>query len=188
MIQTEVDRITKEAEVKMKGAIDAIQKQFATIRTGRAHPSLVEAIKVDYYGTKTPLKQLANITAPEPRLLVVQPWDKGSVDLIMKAIMTSDVGITPQNDGKVLRLSMPQLTQERRDELTKVLHRIAEEGRISVRNARHHALEESQKLEKDKKITEDDKFLTKDKVQKLTDEHIEKIDKALADKEKEIKS
>ncbi len=188
MIQTEVDRISKEAEAKMKDATEAVQKQFATIRTGRAHPSLVEAIKVDYYGTKTPLKQLANITAPEPRLLVVQPWDRGSVDAIVKAIQTSDVGITPQSDGKVLRLSMPQLTKERCDELTKVLHRIAEEGRVSVRNARHHAIEESHKLEKDKKITEDDKFLTKDKAQKLTDDYIEKIDKALADKEKEIKS
>ncbi len=186
MIQTEVDRISKEAEAKMKGAIEAIQKQFATIRTGRAHPSLVEAIKVDYYGTKTPLKQLANITAPEPRLLVVQPWDKGSVDAIVKAIMTSDVGIAPQSDGKVLRLSMPQLTRERCDELTKVLHRIAEESRVSVRNARHHAIEESHKLEKDKKITEDDSKTGTKKVQELTDEFVKKLDELLKHKEAEI--
>lgn len=188
MLQNDVEKVTKESEAKMKAAFEAVAKQFATIRTGRAHPSLVEAIRVDYYGVKTPLKQLANITAPEARMLVVQPWDKGSMEAIEKAILTSDVGITPLNDGKVIRLSMPQLTRERCDELTKVLHRIAEEGRISIRNSRHHANEEAAKLEKDKKVTEDDKFLAKEKVQKLTDEYIEKIDKALAEKEKEIKS
>ena len=188
MLQNDVEKIAKESETKMKAALDAVAKQFATIRTGRAHPSLVEAIRVDCYGTKMPLKQLANITVPEPRMLVVHPWDKGSLEAIERAILASDVGITPLNDGKVLRLAMPQLTRERCDELAKVLHRIAEEGRISIRNSRHHANEEATKFEKDKKMTEDDKFLAKEKVQKLTDEHIEKIDKALADKEKEIKS
>lgn len=184
----EVERIAKESEVKMKSAIEAVTKQYVSIRTGRAHPSLVEAVRVDYYGVMTPLKQLANITAPEPRMIVVQAWDKAAMDAIEKAILASDVGITPTNDGKVLRLALPQLTQERRDELSKVLHRIAEEGRISVRNARHQANEEATKLEKDKKMTEDEKFAAKDKVQKLTDSYIEKIDKALADKEKEIRS
>ncbi|MDD4013710.1 MAG: ribosome recycling factor [Candidatus Omnitrophica bacterium] len=188
MIQPDIDKTQKETEVKMKSALEALQKQFSTIRTGRAHPSLVDSIRVDYYGTKMPVKQLANITAPEPRLIVVQPWDKAAMEAIEKAIMTSDLGIAPQNDGKVLRLSMPQLTQERRDELTKVLHRIAEEGRVSIRNARHHANEEAAKLEKDKKITEDEKFAAKDKVQKMTDDYIEKISKALEEKEKEIKS
>lgn len=186
MYQNEVDRISKETEQKMQSAIEAVKKQFTTIRTGRAHPSLVEAIKVDYYGTKTLLKQLANVTAPEARMLVIQPWDKGSVSAIEKAILASDVGITPTNDGKFIRLSMPQLTQERRDELIKVLHRIAEEGRISVRGSRHHANEEAVKLEKDKALTEDDKFLSKEKVQKITDEYIKKIDTLLAEKEKEI--
>ena len=186
MYQTDIDRIAKESGSKMHSAVEAVQKQFATIRTGRAHPSLVEAVKVDYYGTKTPLKQLANVTAPEPRMIVIQPWDKGSVEAIEKAIMASDVGITPINDGKFIRLSMPQLTHERRDELTKVLHRIAEEGRVSVRNTRHHANEEGAKLEKDKVFTEDDKFLAKEKVQKLTDEYIKKLDTLLAEKEKEI--
>ncbi len=188
VLQTEVDRIVKESEVKMQAAIDAVKKQFATIRTGRAHPSLVEGIKVDYYGTKTPIRQLANIATPEPRLIVIQPWDKGSMSPIEKAILASDIGITPVNDGKVIRLSMPQLTHERREELIKVLHRIAEEGKISVRNTRHHANEEAVKLEKGKKLTEDDKFLAKERMQKLTDEYIKKIDIVLTEKETEIKS
>jgi ribosome recycling factor len=188
MIQTEVDRVIKESETKMQVAVDAIKKQYLTIRTGRAHPSLVEAVKVDYYGTKTPLRQLASIATPEPRLIVVQPWDKGSMEMIEKAILASDIGITPTNDGKVIRLSMPQLTQERRDELIKVLHRIAEEGKVSLRNTRHHANEEAAKLEKDNQMTEDDKFMAKDRVQKLTDEYTKKIEEALAEKEKDIKS
>lgn len=186
MVQTEVDRVIRESENKMLSAVEAIQKQFSTIRTGRAHPGLIESIKVDYYGTKTPLKQLANIGVPEPRLIVIQPWDKNSMAAIEKAIMVSDVGITPTNDGKVIRLSMPQLTHERRDELAKVLHRIAEEGKVSVRNTRHSANEEASKLEKDNQMTEDDKFLAKDRIQKLTDNYIKKIDTVLTDKEKEI--
>jgi ribosome recycling factor len=186
MYQTEIDRVTKESEQKMLAALDAVKKQFATVRTGRAHPSLVEGVKVDYYGAKTPLKQVASVTVPEPRLIVIQPWDKGSMAAIEKSIMASDIGITPTNDGKFIRLSMPQLTHERRDELAKVLHKMAEEGRISVRNTRHQANEEAAKLEKDKQFTEDDKFTAKDKVQKLTDDYIKKIDTALAEKEKEI--
>ena len=187
MIQTEVNRVAKEAEGKMQAAIEAIKKQFSTMRTGRAHPSLVEGVKVDYYGTKTPLKQLANISSPEPRLIVIQPWDKNSMADIEKAILSSDVGITPTNDGKVIRLSMPQLTQERRDELIKVLHRIAEEGKVSIRNSRHHANDEAAKLEKDNQMTEDDKFLAKDRIQKLTDDYMKQLESVLAEKEKEIK-
>ena len=154
---------------------------------GRAHPSLVDSIKVDYYGTNTPIKQLANISTPEPRLIVIQPWDKATMAMIEKAIMTSDIGITPANDGKLIRLSMPQLTQERRDELVKVLHRVAEEGKVSLRNTRHGAIEEASKLEKENKMTEDDKFEAKDKIQKLTDTYKKKIDTILEEKEKEIK-
>ena len=186
MVQTEVDKVISDSESKMKAAVDSIHKQFATIRTGRAHPGLVESVRVDYYGTKTPLKQLANVGTPEPRLIVIQPWDKNSMEAIEKAILSSDVGITPVNDGKVIRLSMPQLTHERRDELAKVLHRIAEEGKVSVRNTRHHANDVAAKLEKDNQMTEDDKFMTKDKIQKLTDDYIKKIDTVLSDKEKEI--
>ncbi|MGB2631013.1 MAG: ribosome recycling factor [Candidatus Omnitrophota bacterium] len=186
MIITEVEKLKKEAETKMKAALEAIQKQFLTIRTGRAHPSLVENVKVDYYGQKTLLKQLANINAPEPRLIVIQPWDKNSINDIEKAILASEVGITPINDGKLIRLTMPQLTHERRDELKKVLHRIAEEGRISVRNVRHRAIEEAEKMEKDNRMTEDDRYLTKDKMQELTTVYIKKIDDALGAKENEI--
>ena len=188
MVQTETGRVIKESEAKMQTALDALKHQFSTIRTGRAHPSLVESVKVDYYGTKTPIKQLASISTPEPRLIVIQPWDKASMEMIEKAIMTSDVGITPVNDGKLIRLSMPQLTQERRDELIKVLHRIAEEGKVSIRNTRHHAIEEAAKLEKENKMTEDDKFDTKDKIQKITSEFSKKIDSIFAEKEKEIKA
>ncbi|MFH1394780.1 MAG: ribosome recycling factor [Candidatus Omnitrophota bacterium] len=186
MVQTEIDRVVKDSEFKMKTALESVKKQFLTIRTGRAHPSLVEAVKVDYYGTKTPLKQLANITVPEPRLIVIQAWDKGAMSFIEKAILTSDIGITPVNDGKVIRLSMPQLTKERREELVKVLHRIVEEGKVSIRNTRHHANDEAAKLEKNNSMTEDDKFLTKERVQKLTDEYIKKLETVLSEKEKEI--
>lgn len=186
MIQTEGDRIFKETEAKMKDAVDAVHDKFATIRTGRAHPSLVEGVRVDYYGTKTPLKQLAQISTPEPRMILIQPWDKGAMEMIEKAILNSDVGITPTNDGKVIRLAMPHLTSERRDELTGLLHRIAEEGKVSIRNSRHHAIDEASKLEKDNKMTEDDKFQAKDKAQKLTDEYIKKLDTILSDKEKAI--
>lgn len=186
MYKNELDKLTKESENKMLAALDAVKKQFATIRTGRAHPGLVEGLKVDYYGTKTPLKQVASVTAPEPRMIVIQPWDKGAMGAIEKAIQTSELGITPTNDGKFIRLAMPQLTHERRDELAKVLHKMSEEGRISIRNTRHQANEEAVKLEKDKVFTEDDKFTAKDKIQKLTDDYIKKIDSALAEKEKEI--
>ncbi len=186
MYDTESDRIVKQSDGKMAAALDAVKKQFATVRTGRAHPSLVDGVKVDYYGTLTPLKQLANVTTPEPRLLVIQPWDKNSISEIEKAILAADIGMTPMNDGKLIRLAMPQLTKERKEEFVKVLHKMAEQGRISIRNTRHNANEEATKLEKDNKMTEDDKFETKDKVQKLTDDHIKKIDTALEEKEKEI--
>ncbi|MFH1836501.1 MAG: ribosome recycling factor [Candidatus Omnitrophota bacterium] len=188
MVQTEVDRIIKETEKKMRMAVDSIKHQFSTIRTGRAHPSLVEGVKVDYYGTKTPIKQLASISTPEPRSIVIQPWDKASMEMIEKAIMASEIGITPTNDGKLIRLTMPQLTQERRDELIKVLHRIAEEGKVSIRNTRHHANDEAAKMEKEKKMTEDDKFETKDKVQKITNEYTKNIEEVLEEKEKEIRA
>ena len=184
--QTEVAKVRKGAEAKMQASVESIKHQFSTIRTGRAHPSLIENVKVDYYGTTTMLKQLANINTPEPRLIVVQPWDKNSITAIEKAILASDVGITPSNDGKVIRLSMPQLTVERREELKKVLHRIAEEGRVSIRSARHQANDEAAKAEKDNLMTEDDKFETKEKIQDLTTKYAKLIDQALKDKEEEI--
>jgi ribosome recycling factor len=186
MYETGIDKVVKDSRNKMQAAVDSVKHQFATMRTGRAHPSIVEGVKVDYYGTKTPIKQLANISTPDARTIAIQPWDKNTVSEIEKAIQASDVGITPTNDGKVIRLNMPQLTHERRDELKKVLHRVAEEGKVSIRNTRHEALDKATKMEKNNEMTEDDKFLAKDKIQKVTDEHITQIDKVLEDKEKEI--
>lgn len=186
MIMTEVDRLCKEAEAKMQATIEAIKKQFLTIRTDRAHPSLVENIKVDYYGTSTVLRQLASISAPEVRLIVIQPWDKGSISAIEKAILVSDIGVTPVNDGKLIRLTMPQLTKERREDLKKMLHRIAEEGRVSTRNTRHQAFERIVQAEKNNLMTEDDRYLAKDKLQELTDKYIKTIDETLKQKEEDI--
>jgi len=178
----------KEAEAKMLTAVDSIKKHFTTIRTGRAHPSLVEHVRVDYYGTSTPIRQLAQITAPEARLIVIQPWDKAAGEAIEKAILASDLGIAPANDGKTIRLSLPQLTKERREELKKTLHRIAEEGKVSIRNTRHQELEKVQDAEKKSLITEDDKFATKDRLQELTDKYTKMIDDVLKQKEEEISS
>jgi ribosome recycling factor len=186
MTNPEVEKLIKESEVKMLAAVDSVKKQLTTMRTGRAHPSLVEGLKVDYYGTSTPLKQLANITCPEPKQLIIHPWDRTALEAIEKAITDSDLGMTPTNDGKSIRLTMPSLTKERREELMKVLNKVAEEGRISIRNTRHAANEKGQKLEKDKVYTEDEKFLAKDKIQESTDKHIKQIDEALKAKEDEI--
>ena len=178
--------IINETNAKMNKTVEATLREFSTIRTGRASTSIVDSIKVEYYGTVTPLKQLAAISTPDARLIMIQPWDKNSLADIEKAILKSDVGIAPTNDGKVIRLSVPPLTQERRAELDKVLKKVAEEGRISLRTARHSAVEHIRKLEKDKVITEDEKFKSQEEVQKITDKHIKDIDTALAAKEKEI--
>jgi len=178
--------VLRDVEHKMKKTLEATEREFSTIRTGRATSSLVEGIKVDCYGTSMPIKQLAGISTPEPRLIVIQPWDKSIIGDMEKAIMSSELGITPNNDGKVMRISIPQLTQERRDELAKVLKKIAEEGKISLRTARRVANDEIDKLEKEKTITEDDKFKHKDAIQKLIDKYSKDIDKHLESKEKEI--
>lgn len=172
--------------MKMKKTVDATQREFSTIRTGRASSALVEGLKVDYYGAPTPLKQLAAVSTPDARLIVIQPWDKNVLPEVEKAILKSEIGITPTNDGKVIRLSMPPLTQERRVELDKILKKIAEDGRVSIRTARHAAIENVRKQEKDKAITEDAKFETQDEIQKLTDKFIKEIDNLLAAKEKEV--
>jgi len=181
-----VKEIMHDTETKMKKTVESTQREFSTIRTGRASTGIVEGIKVDYYGAPTPLKQLAAISTPDARLVVIQPWDKAAMAEIEKAIMKSEIGITPANDGKVIRLSIPPLTQERRAELDKILKKIAEDGRISLRTARHAAVESVRKSEKDKVITEDEKFRGQDDIQKLTDKYIKEIDNALAAKEKEI--
>ena len=178
--------IVHDTESKMKKTIEATGREFSYIRTGRASTSLVESVKVDYYGTQTPIKQLAAVSTPDARLIVVQPWDKNILGEVEKAIMKSDIGITPTNDGKVVRLSIPPLTAERRAELDKVLKKIAEDGRVSIRTSRHAAVENTRKLEKDKTITEDERFKGQEEIQKLTDESIKEIDTLLAAKEKEI--
>jgi len=178
--------VLKDVEHKMKKTIEATEREFSTIRTGRAHISLVEGVKVACYGTTMPLRQVAGISTPEPRLIVIQPWDSSVLVEIEKAILASELGVTPNNDGKLIRISIPTLTTERRDELAKVLKKIAEEGKISLRTARRAANTEIDKMEKDKAITEDAKFAHKEDIQKFIDKHSKEIDKYLADKEKEI--
>ncbi len=175
-----------EIEEKMKRTVDATVREFTEIRTGRANPSLVEGIMVDYYGTNTPLKQLAGISVPEPRLIVIQPWDPSSVPAIEKAIMKSQLGITPANDGKVIRISIPSLTRERCEELTKVLHKIAEQGRVSVRTVRRDGIDSIKKMEDAKEIPEDARFKSQEEVQKLTEKYTKKIEDLLKEKEKEL--
>jgi ribosome recycling factor len=179
-------KIIHETEDKMKKTVEATQREFSTIRTGKASVSLLDNIKVEYYGAPTPLNHLATISTPEARLLVIQPWDTNMISEIEKAILKSELGITPNNDGKVIRLSIPQLTKERREELSKMVKKIAEEGRISLRTARHSANEHIKKLEKDKIISEDDCFKATEETQKLIERYTKKIDEVLLAKEKEI--
>jgi ribosome recycling factor len=175
-----------EAEERMDKVIAAFQKELAVLRAGRATPALLDRIEVNYYDTMTPLKQLAGITAPEPRLLVIQPWDKKSIQDIEKAILKSDLGLNPVNDGSVIRLSIPQLTEERRRELVKYVKKKAEECKVGVRNVRRDANESIRLLEKDGDLTEDERRRAQDEIQELTDEKIKEIDGILQAKEKEI--
>ncbi len=182
--------MTKEvmntAEDKMQKAVSALSREFKTLRAGRANPALLDKINVDYYGTSTPLKQLANISAPEPRLLVVQPWDKNSVADVEKSILKSDIGLTPNSDGTIIRLSIPELTQERRKELVKVVRKKTEEARVVVRNIRREANDSLKEMEKNKEISEDGARRYLEEVQNLTDKYIKEIDNVLETKEKEI--
>ncbi|SFG50035.1 ribosome recycling factor [Desulfotomaculum arcticum] len=175
-----------DAEKNMMKTVEVLTKEFATMRAGRATPSLLEKIMVQYYGTPTPINQLANISAPEARLLVVQPWDKTVLPDLEKAILKSDLGITPASDGNVIRLAIPQLTQERRTELVKVIKKKAEEGRVAVRNIRRDANDTLKSQQKNGEISEDEQRRLQDEVQKLTDKYIKEIDGLLAAKEKEI--
>jgi ribosome recycling factor len=170
----------------MEKTISALDKSFSRVRTGRASVTLLDGIKVDYYGTPTPIAQVATLSVPESRLIVIAPWDATALGSIEKAIQKSDLGLTPSSDGKVIRISIPQLTEERRKELVKVVKKMAEEGKVKLRNARRDANEELKDLKKNNKMTEDELFSTQEEVQKLLDRHIEKTDKVLAAKEKEI--
>jgi len=178
--------ILLNTEEKMKKAFESVNREFLEIRTGRASPALVEGLHIDYYGTPTLLKQLASISAADAHLLIIQPWDISAIAEIEKAILKSNLGVNPSNDGKLIRLSFPQLSKERRQELAKDIHKMAENGRISLRTIRRDSKEHIEKLEKDKTISEDDKFRGIDELQKLVDRYITKVDELLKNKEKEV--
>lgn len=173
-------------EERMKEVIESTSRDFAGVRTGRANPALLDRIVVDYYDTPTPLMQIASVSAPEPRLLVVTPWDKSVLGQIERAIQKSDIGLVPANDGHVIRMSIPHLTEERRRELVKLVRKMAEEKRISIRGLRRDVMDEVRALEKEGTITEDELRRAQDEIQKVTDKYVAEIDKMLAEKEVEI--
>ena len=178
----------KVYESKMSKSIDSISADFAAVRAGRANAAVLDRIMVDYYGTPTPIQQIASISSPDPRSLVIQPWDSSAVKLIEKAIQNSDLGINPQNDGRSIRLSFPQLTEERRKELVKQIHKYTEAGKVAVRNIRRDALENFKKQQKASEITEDEMKIVEKDLQKLTDDSCKELDKLLENKEKELMS
>ena len=173
-------------EEKMRKSIDSVAADFASVRAGRANASVLDRIMVDYYGSPTPIQQIASITSPDPRSLVIQPWDTSAVKLIKKAIETSDLGINPQDDGRSLRLAFPQLTEERRKELVKLIHKYSENGKLAIRNIRRDAMDYFKKQEKKSEITEDELKQAEKDLQKMTDDSCKKIDELLARKEKEL--
>ena len=178
--------VIEEAKDKMEKNCQYFQKDMLSLRAGRANPQILDKIMVDYYGTSTPLRQMGNISAPEPRLLTINLWDVKAIPLVEKAILKSDLGLNPSNDGKVIRLIVPELNEERRRELTKVVRKSAEETKVAVRGARRDAMEQIKKLQKKSEITEDDQRKAEDELQKLTDAKIKEIDRIAAEKEKEI--
>ena len=175
-----------EARGRMAKSVEATRNELATVRTGRASPHLLDRIEVDYYGTRTPLRQLAQVSATEARLLTITPYDKNSIKAIERSILESDVGLTPSNDGNVIRLTIPELTEERRKELVKVVHGIAEQGRVGVRNIRRDVMHDLRELKNEGEVGSDDEHRAESELQKLTDVHIGEIDKLLAGKEEEI--
>jgi len=182
-----VDSALKAATEKMDKAISVLKDELAGVRTGRATPALLQRVVVDYYGTPVPIQQLASFSVPEPRTLVISPFDRNAIAAMEKAIMTSDLGITPGNDGTVIRLSFPPLTEERRKELITLVHHRGEEGRVAVRNIRRHSKEELEKLEREGGISEDDLVRSEKELQRLTDKHISDIDEVVAHKDAELK-
>ena len=181
-----VKEVLDAQEERMKKTLDGLKKEYGTLRAGRAAPSLLDKVTVDYYGTPTPVNQLANVTVPEPRMIMIKPWDKKSLKDIEKAIMKSDLGLMPNSDGSVIRLAIPQLTQERRKELVKVVSKKAEEAKVAMRNIRRDGNEAIKKLEKNKQITEDDRKEGQEDMQKLLDKYIKLVDSTKAGKEKEV--
>lgn len=176
----------REAEDKMKKSIEVLRDDLLSIRAGRANPALLDKITVEYYGQVTPLNQVAGISAPEARLLVVQPWDQSLIPVIEKEILKSDLGLNPSNDGKVVRLIIPQLTEERRRNLTKIVRKNGEDTKVAIRNIRRVAIDEVKKLEKDKEISEDERKVAEEKVQELTDKYVKEVDAVTKAKEDEL--
>ena len=181
-----VEESLNDAEQKMRSAVSVTQDELGSIRTGRANPRLLDRLIVDYYGTQVPLNQLASFSVPEPRLLVIQPFDKSAIPAMEKTILSSDLGLTPSNDGNVIRLGFPPLTEERRKELIKLAKERAEDGRVSVRNVRRHAKESLERLEREHTISEDDLRRSEKELQRLTDQYVAEIDKLLDHKDKEL--
>lgn len=173
-------------EEKMQKCVDYLAAEFAAIRAGRANPNVLNKIRVDYYGTPTPIQQVANVSVPEPRMIQIAPWDRSLIKAIEKSIMTSELGINPNNDGSVIRLIFPEVTEERRKDLSKDVKKKGEEQKVAIRNVRRDAVDAMKKLEKASEITEDDRKNLEDKIQKLTDKYIKDVDKAVEDKTKEI--
>ena len=181
-----IDDLMKDAEQRMDKSVNSAKGELNGVRTGRASATLLDRIQIDYYGQQTPLRQLATINVPEPRMLTVQPFDPNSLKQIEKAIQESDLGLTPSNDGKVIRLPIPQLTEERRKELVKLVHGIAEEGKVAVRNIRRDAIHHMKELSNKGEVGEDEERRAEERVQKLTDDHTKSIDELLKHKEQEI--
>jgi ribosome recycling factor len=179
-----IEELLAEAEAKMDQAVEHVQGEFSTVRTGRANPAILHRVTVDYYGTQTPLQQLASFAVPEPRLLVVTPYDRSVIGEIEKALQASELGLNPSNDGTVIRLAFPPLTEERRVELIKVVRHMAEEGRIAARNVRRHTKDDIESLEGD--VSEDDIHRAEDRLQEITDRHTARIDELLEHKEQEL--
>ena len=181
-----IDDALLDATDRMEKALEALRRDLATVRTGRASPGLVEHLKVDYYGAATPLNQLATISTPDARLITIQPWDRGSIGAIEKAILKSDIGLNPSNDGTLIRLAIPQLTEERRRDIAKQVRKRAEDARVAVRNIRRDAHENIRRLEHEHEISQDDLHRAETELQKLTDDHIKEIDKVGHEKEEEV--
>ena len=186
MAENLIDELLEDAKDRMHKSVEAAQHEFSTVRTGRASPSLLDRIQVDYYGAMTPLNQLATISAPEARLLSVQPYDKSSIKAIEKAINESDVGLTPSNDGNVVRLVVPELTEERRKELVKVVRNLAEEGRVAIRNVRRDTMHQLRELKSEGEASSDDEHRAEVELQKVTDSRVGELDNVLKIKEEEI--
>jgi ribosome recycling factor len=181
-----IESVYQDSKDNMGKVIEALKKELKRVRTGRASLSLLDGIKVDYYGTLTPLSQMATLAVPESRQITIQPWDTSIIKEIEKAVQKSDLGLTPSSDGKIIRIAIPPLTEQRRKELVKVVHKISEEYKVSVRNLRRDANELIKDIKKDGKISEDDAFKSQEKIQKITDEHINLVDACYKEKEKEI--